>query len=113
MHEYSIASSLLEVALRTASEHGLKKVSRAKVKAGELRGIVPLQLTFWWEALTRGTAAEGAELEVETVAPRVRCSGCGHEFEVEEMAFRCPACGGVDVATTAGTELLLTEIEGD
>lgn len=113
MHEYSIATSLLDIALRTAKEHGLKKVSRAKVRAGALRAIIPDQLTFWWEILTKGTTAEGAALEIETLALQSRCRGCGCEFKVEEMLFRCPRCDSIDLATTAGTELLLTEIEGD
>ena len=113
MHEYSIATSLLEIALRTANEHGLKKISRAKVQAGALRSIVPCQLTFWWEAVARRTPAEGAVLDIETVPLRSRCRHCGHEFEVEEMVFRCLRCGSIDLDTIAGMELLLIEIEGD
>lgn len=113
MHEYSIATSLLEIALRTANEHGLKKVSRARVQAGALRSIVPSQLTFWWEAITKGTPAEGAALDIETMPLRSRCRACGHEFDVEQMMFRCPRCDGTHLDTLTGMELLLTEIEGD
>ena len=104
---------MLEIALRAAREHGLKKVSSAKVRAGALRAVSTDQLTFWWDLLTKGTPAEGAALEVETVPLRGKCRDCGDEFEVEEMVFRCPRCGSVELATTTGMELLLAEIEGD
>lgn len=29
---------------------------------------------------------------------RVRCTSCGHTFEVDRAPAACPACGGISVA---------------
>lgn len=62
MHELSIAQHLLDVALRTAQEHGGLRVLAVHVRTGEFAMVAPECLEFAFEALAMGTLAEGAGL---------------------------------------------------
>ena len=68
------------------------------LRVGKLRQVVPDTLEFYFEFVARGTVCEGARLEQEVVDARLRCNECGHEWAIEIPAFRCPECGGSDVA---------------
>jgi hydrogenase nickel incorporation protein HypA/HybF len=110
MHELSIASAVVA----TAEQHAAGRVvTVVTVRAGGLRQVVPRSLEFYFELVARGTGCEGARLELELVAPRLRCEECGDEWGPEDSGFRCPACGAGTVAVVAGDELLVESIEVD
>jgi len=45
------------------------------------------------------------------VAARLRCEGCGYEWEPDIPAFRCPTCARSEVTVAAGGELEVEYIE--
>jgi hydrogenase nickel incorporation protein HypA/HybF len=108
MHEFSIASAVVDTAIRHAGE---RRVTVVSVRFGRLRQVVPDSLEFAFGLLVEGTPLEGAELRLEHVAPAGRCRACGTVAELEGLPLRCPACGGLDVALERGEELLVTAIE--
>jgi hydrogenase nickel incorporation protein HypA/HybF len=110
MHELSIATAVLETALKHADGRPVMAVG---VRAGALRQVVPDSLMFYFEIVARDTACEGAKLEIEQVAPGLRCHDCKEEWSPEFPAFRCPACGSAAVTITAGEELDIQYIEVD
>jgi hydrogenase nickel incorporation protein HypA/HybF len=108
MHEFSIASAVVDTALRHAAG---RRVTVVTVRFGRLRQIVPESLEFAFGVLTRETLCEGARLEQELVPARLRCEPCAEEWEIELPAFRCARCGGADVAVLSGEELEVESIE--
>lgn len=108
MHELAIAGSVLEGALRHADGG---RVTKVHVRVGHLRQVVPSALSFGWDAVTRGTAAEGAELEIEPVEAVGACGTCGEESVQDRFPFRCPACDGLDVRPVRGDELVIDWLE--
>jgi len=40
----------------------------------------------------------------------VTCLDCGHEAEAADPLAACPACGGLDLTTKGGDELILEAI---
>ena len=80
------------------------------MRVGALRQVVPSSLAFNFEVLSRGTACEGAALEQQLEPARLRCA-CGAEWELEELSFLCPRCGGSDTQVIGGEELLIESIE--
>jgi hydrogenase nickel incorporation protein HypA/HybF len=40
----------------------------------------------------------------------VRCLDCGDEAEATDALAACPACGGLDIETEGGDELILEAI---
>lgn len=108
MHEFSIASAVVDTALAHAAG---QRVTVVRVRAGRLRQVVPSSLEFSFGIVSRETVAEGARLELEVVEARLACRRCGHGWTVEVPAFRCPACAGGEVDVVSGDELQVEEIE--
>jgi hydrogenase nickel incorporation protein HypA/HybF len=108
MHEFSIASAIVDTAARHAAGRPVTVVS---VRFGRLRQVVPDALEFAFGIVARETVCEGARLDWEVVPARLRCAGCAHEWEIELPAFRCPACGGAAVVVVTGEELEVESIE--
>jgi hydrogenase nickel incorporation protein HypA/HybF len=108
MHEFSIASAVVDTAVRHA---GGRRVTLVSVRAGFLRQVVPDALEFAFGIVARETVCEGARLELEVVPARLRCRACDHELEIELPVFRCTACASVDVDVLTGEELEVESIE--
>ncbi len=108
MHELSIASAVVN----TAEKHAAgRRVSVVTMTTGALRQVVPTSLEFYFEIVARGTLCEGARLEQRLVAARLRCEDCGHEWEPDVPAFRCPGCESATVEFLGGNELEVESIE--
>ena len=112
MHEFSLCETLVETALsNVAATHPDARISRVRVVAGDLRQIVPENLQFAYETLTRGTAAEGSQLEIRTVPITCRCSACDWEGTIDDAVFMCPECNAKTLQTLTGKELYLESLE--
>ena len=111
MHEFGIAEPLLQAALEAAKVKGGLPVQEVHVSIGRLRQVVPDALTFAFEALTKGTLAEGAKLVWEEIPPRVRCRGCEAIFQpADDWLWICPNCAAADAELLQGNELLLHSV---
>jgi hydrogenase nickel incorporation protein HypA/HybF len=108
MHELSIASAVLDTALRHARGRPVTVVS---VRSGAMRQVVPRSLEFYFEIVARDTPCEGAALRLVEVATELRCRACEARWSPQVPAFRCPACGSGEVAIIAGEELEVDYIE--
>jgi hydrogenase nickel incorporation protein HypA/HybF len=113
MHELAITQSLLEIVNQEVAKHAISKVTTVKVKVGKRRAVEPTSLTFCFETLTKDTLMEGAELVIDVVPVRGKCSECGALFEVDGLLFTCPNCSGRNIKITGGRELYIEEIQGD
>jgi hydrogenase nickel incorporation protein HypA/HybF len=68
-------------------------------------------MRFCFDAATRGTALEGAALEVVEVPARARCRSCGAaDVELDPRIPLCP-CGSADVDVAAGGQLVVDAVE--
>ena len=108
MHELSLSGAVLNTVVKHAGEH---RVSLVSLRVGRLRQVVPETLEFYFEFVARGTLCEGARLELQAVEARLRCEQCEREWEIEVPAFRCPTCGGAEVAVASGNEFEVESIE--
>lgn len=111
MHELSITESLLEIALRHADEADARRITRLNIVIGELSSIVDESVQFYWDIVSEGTIAEGAELHFERVQGTLRCLTCGHSFPLDHESFSCPVCGSKQVVAVGGDDFRLESIE--
>ncbi|HIE38842.1 MAG TPA: hydrogenase maturation nickel metallochaperone HypA [Anaerolineae bacterium] len=111
MHELPVTQSLLEIALRHAEEAGARRIVQLNVVIGELASIVDDSVQFYWDIISRGTIAEGAQLHFERMPGLLRCVACGHTFPLNGRDYDCPACGGSQVLPVGGDEFRLESIE--
>jgi len=111
VHEMSLMGGVFEVIEQTLSLHEVKRVLQVKLRVGELTNAQPDALYMAFEAYSKDTLCEGAELMVERVPVRGRCRNCHHEFNVETMFFLCPNCQNTGIEIIQGEELLLESLE--
>lgn len=103
MHEFSIASGVVETVLAYAEAHGVRKVVEVRMLVGELTCVETEQLKFCFGAITKDSALEDAVLEIDIADAAVRCPHCGYEGPpkywegAQSAAFlptlECPTCG--------------------
>jgi hydrogenase nickel incorporation protein HypA/HybF len=108
MHELSLMTTLLQDAAAAADG---ARICSLRVRVGPLSGVVLEALRFAFEALTPGTPAEGARLDVEQTAPSFRCPACSAIYETPVGDYNCPSCGNSCGELIGGHELQLISIE--
>ncbi|MDD2878668.1 MAG: hydrogenase maturation nickel metallochaperone HypA [Acidiphilium sp.] len=111
MHEMSIAESLVELIEEAGRNQRFLRVRQIRVKLGALGHVEPEALRFCFDAVSQGTIAESAELDLEMVAGEGWCASCSRTVPISERYDLCPVCGQDHVRMTAGDELRLAELE--
>jgi len=98
---------MLHAVLAEAGRHPGSRVTGIRLQVGEAAGVVPDSVSFYFDRMKEGTAAEGAELEFRRVPTRLRCPKCGAEFAgIKDM---CSCNAGAEVVS--GQELVVESIE--
>jgi hydrogenase nickel incorporation protein HypA/HybF len=105
VHEVSLMKNLLRTVEEVAAREGKGPVKIIHLKIGEMSGVNIDALSFAFEVLSKGTAAEGGRLDFERVALSARCKECGGEFHPEEFVFRCIRCGSPELEILRGREM--------
>lgn len=108
MHELSIATAVLNTALKHAEDRPVEVVV---MRVGSLRQVVPDSLRFYWGIVARDTVCADARLEFDEIDALLRCEDCGQEWEPLIAAFRCPVCASAEVTVAAGEELEIDYLE--
>lgn len=108
MHEMSITQGIIDLCLQHASG---RRVNSLEVEIGELSTVVPEAIEFCFEACSRDTLLEGAQLKIIRIVGRGMCQECGHETVVKELFGACVHCRSNRVAIIAGEEMRVREIE--
>lgn len=111
MHELSICQSLLRQVEDIARREGGQRVDLIRLQVGPLSGLVPELLVNAFTIARAGTLAATAELVVESLAVRVRCTRCGAESEVSLNRLLCDQCGDYRTQLLSGDELVLASLE--
>ncbi len=111
MHEASIALNLIEAVERRLESQPLGRVEAIHVRVGELAGVSTDALAFAFECLSTGTPLAGARLVFEPVPLTMTCDACGRTSRVEDLVFRCPACGSEKTRVASGRELEVRTLE--
>lgn len=111
MHELTITQNILGIALEHAQEAGATRIGRINLVIGEMTGVAEECVRLYMDVLSRGTAAEQAELAVRRVPITARCHECGEHFEVRDFVWACPRCQGTRSDIVGGKELFVESIE--
>jgi hydrogenase nickel incorporation protein HypA/HybF len=114
LHELSITQGILDIALDAARNAGLTRVTAIRLVVGDLASVVDDSVQFYFDILSKGTAAEGASLSFERRPATLACGECGHTFTTRPPLMpTCPACGAARLRVTGGRELRVESIEAD
>jgi hydrogenase nickel incorporation protein HypA/HybF len=111
VHELSITQNILDIALEHAQKAGASRIGRINLVIGDMTGVAEECVRFYMGAISKGTAAQEAELVVCRVPITARCQDCGEDFEVQDFRWACPCCQSTRSDIVGGKELLVDSIE--
>jgi hydrogenase nickel incorporation protein HypA/HybF len=111
MHEMSLAEGVLQVIEDSARSNGFTQVKTVWLEIGELSGADAEAMRFCFDAVVKGTLAEGARLEIVATEGRGRCLACGQTVHIQLRYDPCPLCGGYPVEPSGGLEMKVKELE--
>lgn len=111
MHELAITEGIIEAAVPAAEKAGAKKILEIRLKIGELSGVLPEYIQYYFDIASRGTLAEGAKLTSTVIPVSISCPDCGFEGPINRKKIRCPDCGGTHFKITGGREYYVDSLE--
>ncbi|MEO5335264.1 MAG: hydrogenase maturation nickel metallochaperone HypA [Magnetospirillum sp. WYHS-4] len=111
MHEMSLTEGVLRILEDQAAASGFSRVTLVVLEIGALSSVDPESMRFCFEAIQRGTIAEGATLEILRPPGRAFCAPCGGEVAIDALYDPCPRCGGHQLRVTGGEEMRVKELE--
>ncbi len=107
----SLADSMLSIIEQTARAQSVRKVRAVVLEIGMLACVEPEAMRFCFDAVTRGTIAEGAELRIIETPGEGWCAACAKTVRLVERYGVCPACHVNKVAVTGGDRMRVLELE--
>jgi hydrogenase nickel incorporation protein HypA/HybF len=111
MHEMSLAEGVLQLIEDAARQQAFAKVRTVWLEIGQLSGVEPEAMAFCFDAVTRGSIAQGASLEIITLPGTGWCMACARTVPMTEVFGECPACSSHQMQVTGGTEMRVKELE--
>jgi hydrogenase nickel incorporation protein HypA/HybF len=111
MHELSLAEGVLHLIEDAARRQAFSKVTTVWLEIGQLAGVEAEAMRFCFDAVARGSVAEGAQLEIIATPGSGRCLECSASVVLSEVFDACPQCGAQPVQVTGGTEMRVKELE--
>ena len=111
MHELAICQSLMDQVESIAAERNARCVTSIVVGMGPLSGVEAQLLKNAYPVASAGTIAEDAELIIEYLPIRVKCSQCDSESDALPNKLVCKQCGDWRTTLVSGDELLLMSVE--
>jgi hydrogenase nickel incorporation protein HypA/HybF len=111
MHELAICQSLMNQVESLAFEHRARCVTSIVVAIGPLSGVEAQLLKNAYPLASAGTVAQQAELIIENLPIRVKCSICNNESDALPNKLVCKKCGDWRTTLVSGDELLLMSVE--
>jgi len=111
MHEMSLAQGMLELVEEGARRNGAAGVKAIWLEIGSLAQVEVDALRFCFDAVTRGTLADGARLEIVTMPGAAWCMPCAERVAIGRRGDGCPRCGSYQLQVLQGEEMRVSEIE--
>ena len=111
MHEMSLAEGMLQLVEDGARRNAAGAVKAVWLEIGTLAQVEVDALRFCFDAVTRGTLAQGARLEIVDTPGAAWCMPCGARVPIARIGDACPRCGSHQLQVVQGQELRVREIE--
>jgi hydrogenase nickel incorporation protein HypA/HybF len=110
MHEVALAEGVLRIVLDAARANAARSIRSVRVELGTLAHVEPDALSFCFDAVTRGSLAEGAKLEILRTEGAAWCMPCGARVALARLGDACPRCGSHQLQIVEGEEMRVMDI---
>ncbi len=107
----SLCEGILQVLEDNAKSQDFKTVKTVWLEIGALSGVEIEAMKFAFDAVTRGTLAEQAKLEIINKPGLAWCMKCAKNVEVTQRYDECPDCGSYQLQVVGGDEMKIKELE--
>jgi hydrogenase nickel incorporation protein HypA/HybF len=112
MHEMGIAMQIIEISIASIpADLKNAQIKKVNLKVGKLAAVVPESLHFCFQIAAQDTPLCDAQLNIEEIPLKIRCTDCNVEWIAHEPVFVCRKCNGTSVEMLSGRELDITSIE--
>ena len=112
MRQSHAIQSVLAQALRMAREAN-RRVRSLQLALGEISEIDPASIQKHWDALSKETPAERAQLRFRSIKAVVQCMACFEKYYPVDGKIHCPYCGSYGAKVLSGEEFFLESLEFD
>ena len=112
MHEGNFTGQIVQAIMFELKKYPDHKPKRIKVKVGEMLHLDRESIKMHYLVLTKGTALEGAEIDLEEIPVNVYCWQCNRMGCVKDHHMPiCSNCSSTDVEVMSGNEILVDSID--
>ena len=111
MHEMSLAESVLQIIQESAQAQNFQHVRAVTLEIGKLAAVEPDAMRFCFDAVTSGSIAEGARLEIIETPGEGHCAACGKTVAMLEQYDLCPECGSECLQIASGNKMRVKDLE--
>jgi len=113
MHEFALCEGIVNIILTELNkvDPPATRILTTRLTVGALHQIIPQNMVFAYEVLTKETPAVGSKLEIKTIPIMVRCKDCGNETMIEDNMYVCKKCQSGKLDIIAGKELFIEDLE--
>lgn len=113
MHELSVTKSILNICENEATIGDFKKINKINLCVGEITGLVPDCINYYFNIISKGTVAEDAVININRIRIKIRCLECKYDGVMDKREYLCPNCKGRNFNIVNGNEFYLESIEVD
>jgi hydrogenase nickel incorporation protein HypA/HybF len=111
MHEMSLAESVLQIIEDSVRNQHVNRVRSVVLEIGALSAVEPDAMRFCFEAVTRGSIANGAQLEIIMQPGQASCMACGAvSILLADRFDLCPECQSARILITGGDAMRVKEL---
>ena len=111
MHEMSLAESVLQIIEELARSQNFRRVRSVTLEIGVLSAVEPDAMRFCFDAVTHGSIAEGARLEIIETPGKGLCNACGKTVAMQEQYGLCTECGSAYLQVISGNRMRVIDLE--
>lgn len=114
MHELPVIKQIMDVVLKHAEKHQVKKVVAVHLQVGELSDLEDQFMQQYFDYLSKGGIADGARLVIERMPVVMKCEDCGMNYAADirqDGPIVCPTCSSEKKKLISGRGYFIKNME--
>jgi hydrogenase nickel incorporation protein HypA/HybF len=115
MHELPVIKSILDICLKHAATHSVKRVMAIHLEVGEMSDLEDQWMQRYFNFISKGSIAEGARLLIKRLPVVMQCGNCKTSFQIDIKAkkdIKCPKCDTAEkLSLISGREYKIINME--